>query len=185
MSYVRGPVASETMRKIMSRAANNVAEQISFVSTESGMAPFPRGDTPIERAFFLALWAEIKFGQHDLDTIWAPPAGHNSPLIRMGVENPLIIYSQITVLDWKVDFLIGIDDSERKLKWLVVECDGHDFHERTKAQAKTDRSRDRRLQAAGYTVFRFTGSEIHNDPCGCANSVIDWANEQLFFGDDA
>ncbi len=47
---------------------------------------------------------------------------------------------------------------------LVVELDGHDFHERTREQARRDRSRDRYLLASGYTVFRFTGSEIFRNP---------------------
>lgn len=39
----------------------------------------------------------------------------------------------------------------------VIECDGHEFHERTKRQAARDRSRDRAIQAFGYRIFRFTG----------------------------
>ena len=33
-----------------------------------------------------------------------------------------------------------------------MECDGHDFHERTKEQASSDKKRDRSLQAAGFLV---------------------------------
>jgi hypothetical protein len=54
---------------------------------------------------------------------------------------------------------------------LVVELDGHDFHERTKEQAKRDKSRDRRLTALGFTVFRFTGSEVHAEPYRVADEV--------------
>ena len=36
---------------------------------------------------------------------------------------------------------------------VVVECDGHDFHERTKEQAANDRERDRGLQGLGFSVF--------------------------------
>ena len=57
-----------------------------------------------------------------------------------------------------VDFLITCGRVR-----LAVECDGHDFHDRTKERASRDRARDRRLQAAGITVFRFTGSDIHWD----------------------
>jgi hypothetical protein len=53
-------------------------------------------------------------------------------------------------------------------KNLIVECDGHDFHEKTKQQAIRDKRRDRILQSLGYRVFRFTGSEIHNDAIACA-----------------
>lgn len=57
---------------------------------------------------------------------------------------------------------------------LVVECDGHEFHERTKDQAKRDRSRDRTMMLGGLDVFRFTGSEIWADPCACAGQVLDY-----------
>lgn len=57
-------------------------------------------------------------------------------------------------------------------KRVDVECDGHDFHERTKEQARRDRSRDRALQAAGWIVCRFTGSEIHRDAAACAVEAL-------------
>lgn len=47
---------------------------------------------------------------------------------------------------------------------LVVEVDGHEFHERTKEQAARDKSRDRYLTSNGYTIFRFTGSEVYRKP---------------------
>jgi hypothetical protein len=53
-----------------------------------------------------------------------------------------------------------------------LECDGHAYHERTKEQAKRDRLRDRVLQGAGYTVLRFTGSEIFADPLKVATEVL-------------
>lgn len=55
---------------------------------------------------------------------------------------------------------------------VAIECDGHDFHERTKEQARHDRQRDRALVAEGWRVLRFTGSEIHRSPDGCAAEVI-------------
>ena len=55
---------------------------------------------------------------------------------------------------------------------LVVECDGHSYHDRTKEQAARDRQRDRALKLAGYEVVRFAGSEILEDPEGCALEVF-------------
>lgn len=55
---------------------------------------------------------------------------------------------------------------------LLVECDGHDYHDRTKEQASRDRERDRRLTSGGYTVFRFTGSDIHNRPAATAGEIL-------------
>ena len=57
-------------------------------------------------------------------------------------------------------------------KNLIVECDGHAFHERTKAQASKDRGRDRFLQKLGYPVYRYTGSDIWHDVFRCAGEAI-------------
>jgi hypothetical protein len=67
----------------------------------------------------------------------------------------------------RVDFLLITMTSR-----IAVELDGHDFHERTKEQAARDRSKDRGLLAEGYTVLRFTGSEIHADAVKCVRETI-------------
>ena len=46
---------------------------------------------------------------------------------------------------------------------IIIELDGHEFHEKTKDQAARDKKRDRVLQRSGYKVYHFTGSEIWND----------------------
>jgi len=60
-----------------------------------------------------------------------------------------------------------------------IECDGHDYHERTKAQAARDKQRDRKMQAAGHPVLRFTGSEIFKDPFDCARHVMQFVNDRM------
>lgn len=57
-------------------------------------------------------------------------------------------------------------------KKMIVECDGHDFHEKTKEQAKRDKLRDRILQSLGFPVYHYTGSEIWDDAFGAAAQVI-------------
>lgn len=57
---------------------------------------------------------------------------------------------------------------------LVIECDGHDFHEKTKAQVKKDNERDMAIKMAGYDILHFSGSQIYNEPFKCAKSVIDY-----------
>lgn len=58
--------------------------------------------------------------------------------------------------------------------FLVVELDGHDFHERTKEQARRDKSRDRELQMLGCDVFRFTGSEVWKEPVRPIQEIYQW-----------
>lgn len=55
---------------------------------------------------------------------------------------------------------------------FAIECDGHEFHEKTKEQAARDKQRDRDLQSLGYRALRFTGSEIWNRPSKCAYDAL-------------
>lgn len=84
----------------------------------------------------------------------------------------IIVSPQKTIDRYRVDFEVKYPFFGDLLE-IVVECDGHDFHERTKQQASRDKRRDRDLQRLGYQVFRFTGSDIHGDARGCACEVLD------------
>ena len=94
-------------------------------------------------------------------------------LERVGPDGEgVLIYPQASVLNYRVDFLIAAKVYEYPdIILLVVECDGHDFHEKTKEQARRDKRRDREMLAAGYRVFRFAGSEIHADPDACVEEI--------------
>lgn len=88
------------------------------------------------------------------------------------LDSPFVnIHQQPAILEYRTDFLVAASTGNRDELRIVVECDGHDFHERTKEQAEHDRSRDRRLTASGYEVFRFTGREIYRDAKNCADEV--------------
>lgn len=56
-------------------------------------------------------------------------------------------------------------------KSYVVECDGHEFHQKTKEQVEKDNKRTRDLQLAGYEVIRFSGTEIYHRPYQCALEI--------------
>lgn len=84
-------------------------------------------------------------------------------------QKHLAPYSHGTSKLYRVDF--GVLSADRKLQ-LVIECDGHPFHERTPEQAQKDKSRDRDiLRATGAPVLRFTGKEIVASPADCAAEV--------------
>jgi len=68
---------------------------------------------------------------------------------------------------FRVDFAFISEIGDR----IAVELDGHDFHERTKEQARHDKSRDRLLATAGWRLLRFTGSEVYADPAACLARV--------------
>lgn len=91
--------------------------------------------------------------------------------IPEGVE--FIMHPQKKVGAYRADFLLSCPSSGQN---VIVECDGHDFHERTKEQAARDRSRDRAMQRDGFMVMRFTGSELHQAPMYRALEVIEVLN---------
>lgn len=62
---------------------------------------------------------------------------------------------------------------------LVIECDGHDFHEKTKEQVIHDNERDYDLKSAGYDILHFSGSEIYNDPFKCAWKVLKYISKNV------
>ena len=149
-----------------------------------------RGDSEIERLFCAALICRVDFGPSEYNGILLPEDSASAERLRSTSQAryDLIVESQVQIDRFRADFIISAWNwgtlwsqkekpvvSEPRWRKLVVECDGHDFHERTKEQAAKDRSRDRHLNAAGYDVFRFTGSELWRDPWGCADQVIDWA----------
>lgn len=69
--------------------------------------------------------------------------------------------------NFRPDFLVVAGPD----RFLSIEVDGHEFHERTKEQALRDRRRDRLFASWGWTVLRFTGSEVFRDPERCAREV--------------
>lgn len=72
----------------------------------------------------------------------------------------MVIIPQARIYPYTVDFLVLADFSDDK---IIIECDGHDYHEKTKEQSKHDKERDRFLTSQGYKILRFSGSEIYND----------------------
>ena len=59
-----------------------------------------------------------------------------------------------------------IDKSRR----LVIELDGHEYH-KSKEDRTSDAKRDRQLHRDGYTVLRFTGSEVWSNTHGCVTEI--------------
>jgi very-short-patch-repair endonuclease len=130
--------------------------------------------SPIESLFFTAIAkiAMVDLLSPDWLRIQACTNGHKETPPSYGLS----ICLQCSIAGARVDFVLrgGSQPGDEQLEPLpqvIVECDGHDFHERTKEQAKRDRSRDRAFQNLGYKVFRYTGSEIFNDPFSCAREA--------------
>lgn len=67
---------------------------------------------------------------------------------------------------YRVDFLLsqnGLGPNEY-LTPVIIELDGHDFHDKNKQQRAYEKARDRFFVKSGYKVLHFTGSEVVADP---------------------
>lgn len=152
------------VQKMMQWSAERTQSTVEFMMT-SDMC----GDTPIERALYAAL--NLYFRDYGYSHCH-PERGK-----RLAEDVPceygeIAVEKQTEHGGFAVDFAFKCKSARGVVKWVIVECDGHDFHERTKEQAARDRARDRTLQRLGYVILRFTGREIWTDPMRCADEVI-------------
>jgi len=83
-----------------------------------------------------------------------------------------LIYPHVRLGPYEIDFLILYRDFNKVLRPIAVECDGHEFHEKTKQQAEHDKRRDRYFVLHGIFMYRFTGAEIWRDPGRCAEELL-------------
>jgi very-short-patch-repair endonuclease len=83
----------------------------------------------------------------------------------------LCVVPQYKVSDYRIDLALFCRGFNGDVLMLAIECDGHEWHEKTKEQAKRDRKRDRALQALGWQTMRFTGSEIFEDAMACVDEI--------------
>jgi hypothetical protein len=77
-------------------------------------------------------------------------------------------------------YLINVVGRNVRCPFFVgIECDGHDYHERTKEQAAKDRSKDRILKVRRLDIVRFTGSEITRNPGRCVAEIEELVEAHL------
>lgn len=153
-------------------------------------------ESPIEQAMLGAL---IIVGRELMDSVVYIVGGTKYGDTDGGLD-VLLVEPQAQLGEYRIDFLLtqsewGPDphpSRERTLsdgrvipgtrtieKKMVIECDGFDFHDRTKEQARKDRERDRALQSFGYRVFRYTGSDIWSDVFRCAYEAVLALNKEV------
>jgi very-short-patch-repair endonuclease len=114
---------------------------------------------------------------------------HDSTLETPHFDTPIWqmdqVYAQFCVGEYRADFLLrravrhDFKSPPIYSPKVIVECDGHDFHERTKEQAARDKERDRILQTQGFYVLRFTGSEVYRNPAKCVEQVDEFLEEHI------
>jgi very-short-patch-repair endonuclease len=192
--------AQESLRILQAKKAQEAADAVrsTFSLCE------PSCESEIEKLFLIALMAQDAKGcglQFLPPVFWqSDPQGFLSnsisangsfgivdtvdPKTLTSDAGPVFVLQQFPIAQYRADFLLyGIAhtqdrNGERQRFRLVVECDGHDHHERTKEQAERDRKRDRAMLMLGFQVMRFTGSELWRDADRCAEEALTHIREQ-------
>lgn len=141
------------------------------IDSEITLFDFTMNKSPIECLFHVALFiynAEYarRFGKRYKEPFtdlfqYVSPLPDPEPQYEISVEGKKYI----------ADFAFLSEDEKVK---VLVECDGHEFHHKTKKQVEYDNERQLALQTAGYDVIRFSGSQIYKDPLGCAEKAYNF-----------
>jgi very-short-patch-repair endonuclease len=135
-------------------------------------------ESPIEDLFFIACAALAESVLQPLN-------------IQLGVERTeergAYIRPQTAIGPYRVDFLLwqnGIAPEEI-YRPVIVELDGHDFHDKNKRQRSYEKARDRYLVRANYRVLHFTGGDVVSDPFKAAHEalgmlgvLVGWSNDE-------
>ena len=115
-------------------------------------------ESPIERIFYVAAMNETrKYG-------FVQGGGYFSVAPQREIE--------FRGNKYRVDFSFSYFDGMSKVAEIFVELNGHKYHNSTKKKITDDRKRERILQDKCDRMLTFTGTEVFNDPYGCANEVL-------------
>lgn len=133
--------------------------------------------SPIEEMMFEVLKERASFDAHEDPPTAAKSAHRRGVLETLGFASRLVLlefsggwsmFRELPIGRFRADFAFvsfaGL---------VAVECDGHNFHDRTPEQAEHDRSRDRFLAKNGWRTLRFTGREIVRDAVECVGEIFD------------
>ena len=143
-----------------------------FIRTSDGMLRHFPVHSPIEATFYT--WWGALLATHEI----------NESEFSLGKQTQI----ECAGRQYRLDFSIVPDvtreglskQSGVPLPKIAVECDGHDYHERTREQVIERNERDRMLQANGWIVLHFSGSELHRDAYHCVLSVYGEANSRYW-----
>ena len=158
----------ESVRSHIPRAVDYARTVLASYYEESLAKVVAGAESPIEAVFML----------------WWDVYSRIIPHVREHLElHPQFGFAPINGRNYRADFVVWprcLDYmSGSPYRAVVVELDGHDFHERTKEQVAARNQRDRDLQDKNYIVRHFSGSELFRSPGEVLNDVITVALEQV------
>jgi very-short-patch-repair endonuclease len=120
---------------------------------------FARCESPIEQMFCLSLF-QVTPGIWAIDGDFRPSLLEHRPKAR-GV----LVFAQQPIKQYRADFLlVALSPEQVEAAFLIVECDGQEFHSSADA-IKRDARRERVLRNTGFRIVRHTGADIYANPC--------------------
>lgn len=142
---------------------NQFSDRVYCELLESGI------QSPIEDIFYIAcnVWCASEHVELN------PPPYVGDNLIA---DYPCGIYvePQVKIGPYRVDFLIyqrGIGPDSH-FGPVIVELDGHNFHDKDKKQRSYEKARDRYFVKSGHRVLHYTGADIVSDPFKVAHECL-------------
>lgn len=149
---------------------DTIGRHVGFVA-EKAMA---MTESPIEKVLAIHLAQVVIIGRE----IWPIHIGAMPSWATGGFAGEAFCIPQANLPPYRADFLfVRYGKDNLPDRHVIVECDGHDFHERTKAQAQRDKERDRFFTKKGWHVLRYTGSEIWARPSDIVVEILNFVFE--------
>jgi very-short-patch-repair endonuclease len=129
-------------------------------------------ESPIEQLFFIAANA---LAESENERLNPDPYYNNKGVEILGPG--LYMNYQHQIGKYRVEFVFAVRRGGKAEEFpsVVVELDGHDFHDKNKQQRSYEKARDRHLVKAGYKVVHYTGSDVVKDPFKVAFEVFELA----------
>ena len=151
------------MSDLATRLRDDLMAEYSYSCAITFDSVLQHCESPIEALFGSAILLAMRM-PCDFSCVHFTPLPYPAPKTAT-----LLLTPQYPWRSYRIDWVIR---STKAPVEIFVECDGHDFHERTKEQAARDRSRDREVTEAGIPLLRFTGSEIYRNPGACGFQTL-------------
>ena len=139
--------------------------------------------SPIEQLFFMAITTLIDVNNYN--------EGEEICVRDVCFKYGVSIDQQVEIGKYRVDFCIKYAGNQivdynncktvsemQSARKVVVELDGHDFHDKDEKQRRYEKARDRFLQKKGYKVFHYTGSEIVKNPFAAAAECLAFVTDE-------
>lgn len=164
MAYSNNPATRQVVRQIIDSVGDGLAESLCLgqaVRLEKIV------ESPIELILGTMFLVTMKLSETDEILCLLKQNDEFDAKVKL-TRRQCVLVPQYKWSSYRSDFLILTSTGK-----FLIECDGHDYHERTKEQAARDRKRDREAQRHGYMILRFTGSEIFAGPFLCAAQILE------------